>query len=402
MAEVREPNSAGLAKSARRICACVVGTRPEAIKMAPVVKRLKESEWARPWVIAVGQHTHLLDRAIADFGIGIDDRVEILRNKHTVLEVLTHAIDGLDERLEMLAPQCVIAQGDTTTVLAAALVAFHRHLPFVHVEAGLRTGDLSAPFPEEFNRRAASIATTLHCAPTRTAQNALVREGIRESDCIMCGNTVIDALMEMLARNPPLPSDFPSAAKPILLTAHRRESFGAPMRRALSALREAADRYPDIAIYFPVHPNPNSRRTAMEVLNGHPRIVLTEPVDYAELVAAMKASWLVVTDSGGLQEEAPAIGKPVLVLREVTERPEALETGVVKLVGTDPDRILSAIAALHDDPDAYRRAARPVFPYGDGHAAERIVEALRKVLSNRYASPGTGSGKDETEESKVQ
>jgi UDP-N-acetylglucosamine 2-epimerase (non-hydrolysing) len=396
MAEAREPTISGLPSSARSLCACVVGTRPEVIKMAPVIKRLQQTEWARPWVVAVGQHTQLLDLAIADFDIGIDDRIEIVRSRHSVLEVLTRAIDGLDERLSGVDPQCVLAQGDTTTVLASALVAFHRRIPFVHVEAGLRTGALSAPFPEEFNRRVTAIATWLHCAPTASAMNTLIAEGVPRSDCIVSGNTVIDALLEMEARNPPLPKNFPIADKPILLTAHRRESFGAPLRRALTALREAVDRYSDTAIFFPVHPNPSSHRVAMEIFESHPQVALTEPVKYSELVAAMKASWLVVTDSGGLQEEAPALGKPVLVLREVTERPEALETGVVKLVGTDPERIKSAIAELHDNPDAYRRAARPVFPYGDGHAAVRIVDAMRAALST--SPPSAFPAGDQTRE----
>lgn len=348
--------------------------------MAPVIQRLAESPWATPYVIAVGQHTHLLDIAIADFGIGIDARIEIVRQRSSIMEVLARAVENLDVCLEALAPACVIAQGDTTTVLAAGLVAFHRRIPFVHVEAGLRTGDMTAPFPEEFNRRAVALATSLHCAPTDGALATLLAEGVHGIDCVMTGNTVIDALLETARRKPALPDDFPAHDKTILLTAHRRESFGLPMEQALSALRAVLDRYPDVAIYFPVHPNPNISGVAKRILGQHPRAVLCEPVGYSQLVAAMQASWLVVTDSGGIQEEGPALGKPVLVLREVTERPEALATGVVKLVGTSPERIIQAIATLHDDPQAYRHMAHAVFPYGDGHAAERIVEALHRRL----------------------
>jgi UDP-N-acetylglucosamine 2-epimerase (non-hydrolysing) len=348
--------------------------------MAPVIRRLTESTWAKPYVIAVGQHAHLLDLAIKDFGIGVDERIEIVRLRSSMMEVMTRAIDGLDTSLEALNPACIVAQGDTTTVLAAGLVAFHRRIPFVHVEAGLRTGDLNAPFPEEFNRRAVALATSLHCAPTARAMAALVAEGVCAADCIVTGNTVIDALLETAARRPPLPTAFPVGCKTILLTAHRRENFGPPLERALSALRSVVVRYPDTAIFFPVHPNPNTKDVAERILGNHARIVLSEPLGYSSLVAAMQASWLIVTDSGGLQEEGPALGKPVLVLRDITERPEALDSGVVRLVGTDSSRIVQAISELHDDPQAYQRMARPVFPYGDGHAAERILVALRRRL----------------------
>ena len=356
--------------------------------MAPVVRCLNTSSWAKPYVIAVGQHTGLLDLAIQDFDILIDEHIEIARSRPSIMEVMARAIESLDIRLEEIRPACVIAQGDTTTVLAAALVAFHRRIPFVHVEAGLRTGDLNAPFPEEFNRRAVALATSLHCAPTARARTALIAEGVHDADCIMTGNTVIDALLETAAKAPQLPEGFPAVARPILLTAHRRESFGGPLELALSALRAVVERYPDIGIFFPVHPNPNTKSVAERVLGGHPRITLCEPLGYGPLVAAMQASWLIVTDSGGLQEEAPALGKPVLVMRNVTERPEALDTGVVRLVGTDPRRITEAIAQLHDDPQAYRAMARAVFPYGDGHSAKRIVDALRRLLT--LADEGEG------------
>ncbi len=348
--------------------------------MAPIIRRLMESDWAKPYVIAVGQHTHLLDLAIKDFDIDIDERMEIGRSRSSIAELLARVVDSLDERLESIDPACIIAQGDTTTVLAAGLVAFHRRIFFVHVEAGLRTGNMDAPFPEEFNRRVVTLATSLHCAPTAGAMAALVAEGIPAADCLVTGNTVIDALLETAARKPELPKGFPATARTILLTAHRRENFGRPLENAFSTLRAVVDRYPDVGIFFPIHPNPNTKSVAERFLGEHPRIVLSEPLGYSPLVAAMQASWLIVTDSGGLQEEAPALGKPVLVIRETTERPEALDTGTVRLVGTDPDRIMQAISELHDDPQAYRSIARPVFPYGDGHAAKRVVDALRRRL----------------------
>jgi UDP-N-acetylglucosamine 2-epimerase (non-hydrolysing) len=267
-------------------------------------------------------------------------------------------------------------------VAASAIAAFYRRIPFVHLEAGLRSGNLAAPFPEEFNRRLAALATVLHCAPTHEAARNLLAEGIDAADCVVTGNTVIDALLAMHASAPALPRDFPKVAHPVLMTAHRRESFGAPMEKAFSALRQIVENHPDIALYFPVHPNPNTRALAERLLGGHPRIVLTEPLGYAAMVAALSACWLVVTDSGGLQEEAPALGKPVLVLRDVTERPEAVAMGAVRLVGTDAAALKATIGELHASPSVYAAMARPVFPYGDGHAAERVVDAMIGRLPN--------------------
>lgn len=364
----------------KTICLCVVGTRPEVIKMAPVIEQLRASDWARPVVVSIGQHTELLVQALSDFGLVADHHIVIDRQRGSVLEVASQAMDRLDALIDETGAACVVAQGDTTTVMAAALVAFYRRVPFVHVEAGLRTGDLDAPFPEEFNRRVAALGARLHCAPTPQAAQKLRDEGIAEDAILHSGNTVIDALLATAGRGPALPADFPKVARPILVTAHRRESFGPQIEEAFGALRDAVDRYEDIGLYFPVHPNPNIRAVAHRLLGGHERIILTEPQAYAQLVAAMQASWIVVTDSGGLQEEAPALGKPVLVLRDVTERPEAIATGAVRLVGTDRNRILDALSLLHADASAYARMAQPVFPYGDGHAAERIVDAMRKRI----------------------
>jgi len=358
------------------LCLSIVGTRPEAIKMAPVVRCIEACARLRSYVIEIGQHETLLSNALEGFGIVPDERLTISRKRNSILEVVAQAIDFLDEAFARLQPAYVIAQGDTATVAAGAVAAFYRRIPFVHVEAGLRSNDLSAPFPEEFNRRIAALGATLHCAPTEEAARNLIAEGVDPEDCLVTGNTVIDGLLATHRSAPPLPPDFPDVRRPILVTAHRRESFGERMETAFRALREVVDTYPDVALYFPVHPNPNTRTLANRILGGHERIVRTEPLGYAQMVAALAACWLVVTDSGGLQEEAPALGKPVLVLRDVTERPEAVAMGAVRLVGTNADAIRTAISELHDQPSAYEAMARPIFPYGDGHAAERIVAAM--------------------------
>lgn len=368
-------------------CACVVGTRPEVIKMAPVIRRMCASDWLVPVVVATGQQDDLLGQALSDFGIVPDHAIPYDPKGKSVTPVLISLAGKLDEAFERIAPALVMAQGDTTSVFAASLAAFYRGIPFVHVEAGLRTGNLAAPFPEEFHRRAIAVATHLHCAPTETAAKHLRNENIPASRIVMSGNTVIDALLETAAASPAPPRGFPLAPRPILLTAHRRENFGEPLREALTAIRDFVDATPDTAVFFPVHPNPAARAVAHGVLADHPRIVLAEPASYGEIVGAMQRAWLVVTDSGGLQEEAPALGKPVLVLRNDTERPEAVAAGAVRVVGTRRSRILKALADLHNDDAAYARMARPVFPYGDGRAAQRIVGALHARMAGRIAAP---------------
>jgi UDP-N-acetylglucosamine 2-epimerase (non-hydrolysing) len=368
-------------------CACVVGTRPEVIKMAPVIRRLQQTNWAVPSIIATGQQDDLLQHALSDFRLLADHSIPYDVKGTNVVPVLMSIAGKLDEIFAQSRPAFVIAQGDTTSVFAASLAAFYRRIPFAHVEAGLRTGDFSAPFPEEFHRRAIAVATALHCAPTETSARHLRSENIPSSRILVSGNTVIDTLMETAAERPGPPPGFPNAARTILLTAHRRESFGAPLREALTAIRAFVDATPDTAVFFPVHPNPAARSIAHEVLSGHQRIVLAEPLSYGEIVGAMQRAWLVVTDSGGLQEEAPALGKPVLVLRDVTERPEAVAAGAVRVVGTAHARVLQALTELHCDTAAYKRMARPIFPYGDGHAAQKIVAALRMQMAVRMGAP---------------
>jgi UDP-N-acetylglucosamine 2-epimerase (non-hydrolysing) len=357
--------------------ACVVGTRPEVIKMAPVIRRLRESGWAVPFIIATGQQDGLLDKALDEFQLRPDHSIPYDPKGTNVVPVLASILEKLDVVFEQIEPARVIAQGDTTSVYAAALAAFYRRIPFVHIEAGLRTGNCFAPFPEEFHRRAIAVSTALHCTPTETAAQHLRNENIPASQILVSGNTVIDSLLETSAQNPAPPRSFPKMPRVILLTAHRRESFGEPLREALTAVRTFVDTAPDTAVFFPLHPNPAARSIAHQILSNHERIVLAEPASYAEIVGAMRRSWLVVTDSGGLQEEAPALGRPVLVLRDVTERPEAVVAGAVRVVGTTRSRVFQALTELYRDPAEYQRMAKPIFPYGDGQAAKRIVAALQ-------------------------
>jgi UDP-N-acetylglucosamine 2-epimerase (non-hydrolysing) len=357
--------------------AFVIGTRPEVIKMAPIVRKLKSTEWAIVRVITSGQQSDLLDTTLAEFGLKPDVAIRHKRSCHTPALLLSQLTRRLDRFFAEFEPDCVLAQGDTTTAYAASIAAFYRKIAFVHVEAGLRTASLDAPFPEEFHRRAIAVSTALHCAPTSAAAQNLVRENIPREKIVVSGNTVIDSLLEVASSRPPLPVDFPKL-RTILLTAHRRENFGEPLKDAFTAIRAFVDLTPDVAVYFPVHPNPNAREVAFDVLAGHSRIKLVEPLNYRGIVAAIQNCWCVVTDSGGLQEEAPALGKPVLVLRDVTERPEAVASGVVELVGTARDVVFNALSELNKNSQKYARMARPVFPYGDGHASRRIVESLRK------------------------
>lgn len=365
---------------------CIVGTRPEGIKMAPLIKALKREPWARVTVLATAQHRDLLDQVLALFDIAPDVDLDIMRPNQALPELTARLVTALDAKFGDLAPDVVLAQGDTTTVMTAALVAFYRRIPFGHVEAGLRTHDLGNPFPEEMNRLVAGHLARWHFVPTERSRQNLLREGIADAAIHVTGNTVIDALLEVAATDWPLEISLDVGKRLVLVTAHRRENFGEPFRAVCRAILQLVDRYPDIEVVYPVHPNPNVRATAHELLGAHPRIRLCEPLDYAPFVEAQKRAYLILTDSGGVQEEAPALGKPVLVLRTETERPEAVDEGVVRLVGTDEARIVAEAMLLLDSDEAYRAMARGVSPYGDGHAAGRIVDVLRAALG-----PGTDS-----------
>jgi UDP-N-acetylglucosamine 2-epimerase (non-hydrolysing) len=359
---------------------CIVGTRPEGIKMAPLIKALKQESWARVTVLATAQHRDLLDQVLSLFGIAPDVDLDVMRDNQTLPQLTARLVTALDDAFADISPDAVLAQGDTTTVMTAALAAFYRRIPFGHVEAGLRTHDLDNPFPEEMNRLVAGHLARWHFAPTQRSRRNLLREGIADASIHVTGNTVIDALLEVAARDWPLGVPLDPAKRLVLVTAHRRENFGEPLRAVCRAIRTLVDRYPDIEVVYPVHPNPNVKAVVLELLDGHPGIHLCEPLDYAPFVEAQKRAFLILTDSGGVQEEAPALGKPVLVMRSETERPEAVEEGVVRLVGTDEALIVSEASRLLDDAQAYRDMARGASPYGDGKASQRIVSVLRKSL----------------------
>jgi UDP-N-acetylglucosamine 2-epimerase (non-hydrolysing) len=360
----------------------VVGTRPEAIKMAPVILELeKHPERIRSQVCATAQHRQMLDSALGIFGIEPDFDLDVMQPNQTLSSLTARVITAFDEVIAREKPDWVLVQGDTTTVMAASLVAFYHRVKVGHVEAGLRTDDKYSPFPEEINRRVADVLADLYFAPTEGNRQALLRENVPQEKIVVTGNTVIDALQWTADRVRDRPFEGELAAlnghRVILVTAHRRENHGAPLLEVCAALREVAERYTgDVHLVYPVHLNPNVRGPVFERLGGIPNVSLIDPVDYESIVQLMCRAHLVVTDSGGLQEEAPSLDKPVIVLRESTERPEAVELGAAKLVGTDKELIVREISRLLDDEAAYRKMATVENPYGDGRASERIVEAL--------------------------
>lgn len=358
---------------------CIIGTRPEAVKMAPIVREL-QLRCVPHVVLSTGQHRELVRTTLSAFGIGIDIDLDLMTPGQSPTQVASRVLGALEPVLEDLQPSAMIVQGDTTTVMAAAIAGAYHRTRVVHLEAGLRTGDRTQPFPEEINRILAAGATDLHLAPTWSAYRNLLREGIDGASVVVTGNTVIDALQwacELtIDREVPALAGLDPAGRMILVTAHRRESFGAPLEGALCAIRTLVLDRPDLSVVYPVHPNPAVREPAQRILGGLDRVVLTEPLDYFDLVAVMNRATLVITDSGGLQEEAPALAKPVLVLRDTTERPEAVDSGVARLVGTDPGRIIAAASALLDDRLEYEAMARGDSPYGDGRAAQRAIASL--------------------------
>jgi len=365
----------------------VLGTRPEAIKIAPIVAQLKQ----RPRVFSTslcvtGQHRELLDQALQPFGLTPDIDLAIMQPGHSLADVTARAIAGLDRVLAEQRPDMVLVQGDTTTALCGALAAYYCRIPVAHVEAGLRTGDKYSPFPEEVNRRLVGHIADYHFAPTPAAKATLLDEGIRESRVFVTGNTVIDALLWMRDRirsaAPPLPPQVAAnidGRRLIVVTGHRRESFGEPLRAICRAIRDVADAYEDVAFVYPVHLNPNVRGPVEEIIGDHPRVHLTPPLAYAPFVSLMDRCSLVLTDSGGVQEEAPSLGKPVLVMRDTTERPEGIAAGTARLVGVTRDGIVAGLRDLLDDRAEYNRMAHAVNPYGDGRAAERIADVLETI-----------------------
>ncbi|WP_010523533.1 non-hydrolyzing UDP-N-acetylglucosamine 2-epimerase [Nesterenkonia sp. F] len=363
----------------------IYGTRPEAIKMAPIVQALDASDHFDCQVTVTGQHREMLDQVNELFGIVPDHDLNIIRPRQTLNGVLTRTVDGLDELFDAQTPDAVVVQGDTTTTTAGALAAFYRGIPVIHAEAGLRSFDLTSPFPEEANRRMTSQIAALHLAPTAQSRANLEREAITGEDIVVTGNTVIDALLEVAAQQVPfsdaqLEEAAASGRDVLLVTTHRRENQGAAMEGVGRALARLSERHPEKLIVLPAHRNPVVREAILPALAGHENVIVTEPLPYGEFTRLMNLATVVLTDSGGVQEEAPSLGKPVLVMRENTERPEAVDAGTVRLIGTGEDRVVSEVSALFEDPAAYASMANAVNPYGDGDAAARTVAAIEKLF----------------------
>jgi len=377
----------------KKLVAVFVGTRPEAIKMAPVIRALEQSRVLEPWVISTGQHREMLDQVLELFDIAPRQSLAIMARNQTLSGMTARLIEACDVALEAARPALALVQGDTTTVLAATLACFYRGIPVGHVEAGLRTGDLAAPFPEEANRVLVGRLARLHFAPTAEAAGALLKEGVSPERLWVTGNTVIDALhMELMRQRRPavraaIDRELEAALgigfreRPfVLVTGHRRENFGDGFRNICQSLSEIARRRPEVSIVYPVHLNPNVQGPVHELLGALPNVKLLAPQPYDRFVALMGACRLVLTDSGGVQEEAPGLGKPVLVMRKTTERPEGVAAGTVRLVATDVTTIVSGVLDLLDNPNTYRQMAEAKNPYGDGHAAPRIVRAAEEFL----------------------
>lgn len=362
----------------------VFGTRPEAIKMAPVVKALDKGFDAR--VCVTGQHRQMLDQVLAAFEITPDFDLDLMRAGQTLTDVTCRVLTGMRDVLGAWRPDVVLVHGDTTTTMATALAAFYEQIPVGHVEAGLRTGNIFAPWPEEMNRKLAGAISTYHFAPTETSRTNLLREGVDPARVTVTGNTVIDALLyvrDRMQQDPVLSAGMrerfaflDGTRRIVLVTGHRRENFGQGFENICQALARIAGRG-DVDVIYPVHLNPNVQEPVKRILSSSPHVHLIDPLDYVPFIALMDRAHIILTDSGGIQEEAPALGKPVLVMRETTERPEAVAAGTVRLVGTDTDLIVAEITRLLDDPDAHGAMSRAHNPYGDGHAARRIVDFLR-------------------------
>lgn len=364
----------------------VFGTRPEAIKLAPVILEFKKYHDVQIMVCVTAQHRQMLDQVLGLFAIIPDIDLDLMKPNQTLSELTGRVVDSIDRVIKKEQPDVVLIQGDTTTVMAAALAAFYNKIPVGHIEAGLRSNDIYSPFPEEMNRRVTSILSNYHFAPTEKAKEALLGEGISGERIYVTGNTVIDALHMILKKPVPIVvkeildgvgiSDNVNERKMILVTAHRRENFGERFQSICRGIMQLVERNPDIVIVYPVHPNPNIQEPASRILGGLDRIFLIEPIEYDSMAHLMNAASIILTDSGGVQEEAPSLGKPVLVMRTETERPEGIEAGTAKLVGPYADRIVMETERLLYDKAAYNEMARAINPYGDGKAAKRIVETL--------------------------
>jgi len=362
-----------------------IGTRPEMIKMAPVVQELRgRRDQFSVRVLFTAQHRDMLDQMAAFFGIRGDIDLDIMTENQTLSSVTARIMDRMHAVLEAERPDIVLAQGDTTTVMVTALACYYLHIPFGHVEAGMRTADKRNPFPEEINRRLAGQLADLHFAPTDREREALLAEQVPSAAIVTTGNTVVDAVLSTAARDLPLPVSLDAGAEMVLVTVHRRESFGQKIRNIFAAVREVAERRPATRVVYPVHPNPNVRQTAHDMLGDVSNVHLLPPVDYGEFIALMKRATLILTDSGGIQEEAPSLQVPVLVLRDVTERPQAVECGLARLVGTDTATIVQHAMGLLEHPEARQRMTQNANPFGDGRAASRIADAITTYLNGTH------------------
>lgn len=361
----------------------IFGTRPEAVKMAPIVKALKKNEdYFHSKICVTAQHRDMLDQVLRIFDIEPDYDLNIFESGQTLTQITSRALLGLEEVIKDFKPDLILVQGDTTTVFSGALAAFYHQVKIGHVEAGLRSGNLYSPYPEEANRMMTGVITDFHFAPTIRSKNNLLREGYDENKIFITGNTSIDALSWVIDKDYKFESedinniDFENK-KVVLLTAHRRENIGEPMENIFSAVKEVAEKNEDIEVIYPIHLNPKVREIAREVFKGMDRVHIIEPLDYLPFTNLMNKCYLVVTDSGGVQEEAPSLGKPVLVVRRETERPEGIEAGTAKLVGTDRGNIYKELDLLVNNEEEYKKMANAVNPYGDGKAAEYIIQAIR-------------------------
>ena len=360
----------------------IIGTRPEAIKMAPLISLLKKDKKIELITISSGQHKELLQPIFKLFKIKPDVELNIMKENQSLVDIQNNVLHKMYDELQQLNPDLLLVQGDTSTVLASSLAAFYLKIPIGHVEAGLRTDDIYNPFPEEMNRRLVSSLATLHFCPTKTSENNLRKENIKKN-VFVTGNTVIDSLL-LLAKT--IKNKTNTSTKKILLTCHRRENFGEPLEEIFNTVSEIAQERTNVTFIYPVHPNPNVKKIAIEKLSTIKNITLVEPLDYLTFIKAMKDSYIILTDSGGVQEEAPALGKPVLILRENTERPEVVSSGVAKLVGHNKNKIKKEIYKLLDDQKYYRSIAKGISPYGDGKASQKIKKIIEDFLRSEKSN----------------
>ncbi len=358
----------------------VFGTRPEAIKMCPLIDELRKRAVFKVIVCVTGQHRQMLDQVLETFDITPDYNLSVMQKKQSLFDVTARVLEKIKSVLEEARPDIVLVHGDTTTTFSTALAAFYLHIPVGHVEAGLRTYDICSPYPEEFNRQAVSIISSYNFAPTKLAQDNLIKEGRKKESIYITGNTVIDALKVTVKKNYVHSElEWAKGSRMILITAHRRENFGEPMRHMFKAIKRVCNEYEDVKVIYPIHMNPVVREIAEDVLGGEERIHIIEPLDVIDFHNFLARSFMILTDSGGIQEEAPSLGKPVLVMRDTTERPEGVKAGTLKLVGTKEEVIYCEFKRLLEDEEEYRKMSHATNPYGDGRASQRIADILETV-----------------------